>query len=269
MMINPHFLVKIFFILSLLSFLLWWQRLWESPQNFPEGNDYELYIVDVSKSMQVRDIWELSRLEFAQNLIKEHISQTTSQIGLHIFAGNSQRILPFSSERDLFLTFLLWLDSDLLSEPGSNISGAISDALEAFWTEKSGKIFLLTDGGDDAISLAPSLQERLIAQNIQVYVIGIWSLAGGELVEGYDLFWVPQKKVYQGKNVVLRLNEEELKNLSYKLSGSYERNAFPKLWNTMHSHSVFSLGEYWLFFVSFLCLCSSILFFYIPVYVKK
>lgn len=194
----------------------------EQEQNFPEGDAHIAFVLDVSKSMQVRDMWWDSRLSSAKQKILEIINKYPgAEFSLSIFAWESQRVLPFTQDVELFATFLSALDSDNLTKQGTEISEALEDALASFWEEKTGKLILLSDGAEDTVLIKPELQEALWDQELDINIIGVGTQDGGYIVEGTDPFWSPVYKRYQWKRVIAILNDLWLKLLASDLWGTY------------------------------------------------
>lgn len=95
------------------------------------------FVLDVSQSMNVQDMQGESRLDAAKEYIRDMlISSQNAQFSLTVFAGESQRILPFTQERDLFITFLSAIDSNNIQKQGTRIDLALEDAIKNFNQEE-------------------------------------------------------------------------------------------------------------------------------------
>jgi hypothetical protein len=66
------------------------------------------FVLDVSLSMNTYDGNEQkqSRLSVAKNAIQDIIKSSTHEFGLTVFSGSPERVIPHTSGRGIFLTFL-------------------------------------------------------------------------------------------------------------------------------------------------------------------
>ena len=207
----------VFFILYSLTYVI-------SPEkkHFPEGDSYIAFVLDVSKSMLVQDIWTQTRLAWAKQKIVEILSQYRGiSASLSIFAGESLRILPFTPDAGIFQTFLLSLGSDNLSKQGTNIDIALEDALKAFGDESTGTIIVLTDGDEDTIEIREQTKTLLEKQQVDIIIIGLGTQEWWYIIEGRDPFWQAMYKSYRGERVVARLNRDGLRKLARNIWAEY------------------------------------------------
>jgi len=178
-----------------------------------------LFVLDVSQSMNVQDIWWESRLESAKAYIRNIIqNEAWYEFALSIFAGESQRVLPFTQNVDLFATILGWLDSQNILEQGTNIEAWLTESIKSFGDDRSGYIVILTDGDDREINISGELRKSLESANIRVKVIWFWTSEGWPIPTG-DIF--SPYKIYQGQRVIVGLNEDELRRLAKSVDGEY------------------------------------------------
>lgn len=190
--------------------------------NFPQGDGHIAFVLDVSKSMLVRDMWWNSRLDVAKQKILNTIQESPwAEFSLSIFAWESQRILPFTRDIWLFATFLSWIGSDNLSQQWTEISLALEDALESFWDDKTGTLILLSDGAEQSVLLESQVKENLSNQELDIKVVGVGTQDWGNIIEWIDPFWRPIYKTYQWKRVISVLNDFWLKILAADLSWRY------------------------------------------------
>ena len=217
-----------FFFSFLFGFLVFlWPRVSLGTLNTAEGVNMA-FVLDVSKSMSVVDIEQssmyTSRILAAKKLIASYItSHPENKYALSIFAGGSDRSLPFTTDTNLFLTLLSGASSKNIAEGGTNIVAAMHDALLNFSPEEeSWVIVVMTDGGDDPLrenmkEIYTTLQDKHIA----VMVVWVWTSQGGYIPIGKDAFWDVAYKVYQWKRVVSNLNQSFLKSLANALWWEY------------------------------------------------
>lgn len=206
----------------ILSVLWFWQSFVNySERDFPEWENKVAFVLDVSKSMNVEDMGNgKSRLSQAKQYIFSQIEANPGyEYSLTIFAGESQRILPFSYDTDIFFTFLGSLSSQNLTKQGTNISLWVWDALKGFSQWSSGNIIVLTDGDEEEIAYTPEMKNILQEKNIELIVVGFWSKEGGYIPTGDSFFPV---KLQNGQRVIVSLNEDELRNYAKNLWGAYQ-----------------------------------------------
>jgi len=75
--------------------------------------------------MLVQDVGGQTRLYSAKQNITELLQKIPLSFGLTIFAGEAQRVLPFTSDRDLYLSVLRSVDDKNLRKQGSDLSAAL------------------------------------------------------------------------------------------------------------------------------------------------
>lgn len=208
----------------LLSVVFLWlfsveQWAWKK-KNFLEGGNNIAFVLDVSKSMYVWDMPEWnSRLTSAKKeiyrIMQEHRGWS---YGLTIFAGDSQRVLPFTQDQSLIITFLNGIDHRNVLSQWTRIDLALEDAILNFWEERSWIIIILTDGDEDLISISSDVQKELQAQELQAFIVWVWTSEWWYIPTG-DSF--SPYKLYNGERVVVKLNEDWLKKLAQKIDAQY------------------------------------------------
>lgn len=212
---------KIFLALTLLFLVLffYWELTDKKKEIFSEWKNHVVFMLDVSQSMNVQDMQWNTRLAAAKQKIFESMSQNIwYEFALSIFAGESQRVLPFTQDISLFVTFLRWIDSNNLMVQWTDINTALIDAVTNFNVDQSGNIIILTDGDEDKISLDTGIIEILGQQDIWISIIGIWTqewwpIPSGNIFNPY--------KTYNWKRVQVWLNSWGLKTLAKKLWWKY------------------------------------------------
>ena len=215
-----------------LSFLLLYSTLFW-PKTFLVNSQTYLwtniaFILDVSKSMNVNDISTgegfTSRLQIAKKTIGDFVVENpNNQYALSIFSGTSDRSVPFTSDTNLFLTILSWVNRRNVSKWGTDIVGALQDSLENFSQEDtSWVVVMFTDGGDDPQSQDISqIQKEMKDKNITFLVIGVWTEKGWYIPLGSDVFGEETYQAYNGRRVVSQLNTNFISSLGGSLEGKY------------------------------------------------
>lgn len=179
-------------------------------------------LVDLSESMWAQDI-RPSRMERARREIKDLLHLLHGdRVGLIGFAGDAFVFVPLTSDYEAYALFLDELSPEAIPVQGTDIKGAISKAMESFrkLSKASGKAMILITDGEDSVGLDPSITEKMRADGIKSYVMGIGTPEGAPIPlpeGGY--------KTDSAGNVVLsRLNESALQDLALQTGGGYVRS---------------------------------------------
>ncbi len=189
-----------------------------------EGIDL-LFVLDVSKSMEVRDIRpsRLRRAKLELQAIMEELAG--DRVGIISFSGAAFVQCPLTSDYAAARMFLKSLDPSDMPVQGT----AVGEALELSHrllteTESPGGsrlVVLLTDGEDHG-EKAEEAMRKLAADKIPVFVVGIGSQSGEPIpMYGNDGNMSGYLKDKDGQTVMSRLNESLLRNIASKTGGRY------------------------------------------------
>lgn len=141
-----------------------------------EGIDIMLAL-DVSGSMEARDLGEANRLEVAREVVSEFISgRHSDRIGMVVFAGESFTQCPLTLDYDVLLEFLGEIEIASRSWDGTAIGVALINACNRLRDAdgKSKVVILLTDGVNNAGEIDPMTAAAAAeATGIRVYTIGV------------------------------------------------------------------------------------------------
>ena len=187
-----------------------------------EGVDI-IVALDVSLSMMAEDI-KPNRLEKAKHEIEGLIDRLKGdRIGLIAFSGVAFVQCPLTLDYSAAKIFLDIMDPDLIPQPGTNITDAITTGLKAFeQMERKYKVMvLITDGenhGEDPLKIA----EEADRQGVIIYTVGIGS-AKGEPIPLVSETGIRQgfKKNRKGEVVVSKLDEITLQKIAMQTGGKY------------------------------------------------
>lgn len=187
----------------------------------------DLFIaLDISRSMLSGD-FSPNRLEFAKKKIKDLINYLNSErVGLMIFASSALIQSPLTSDYVLFKSFLDSLDADTVSNGSTDISQALSKAVEVFENsddQQTKLLFILTDGEDFSANIE-NIKHKIESKNIHVITMGIGTLEGAPvpIIDAYGR--KNGHEIDANNNIVIsKLNEIILKDISNKSGGVYLR----------------------------------------------
>ncbi|MFA5500161.1 MAG: VWA domain-containing protein [Candidatus Omnitrophota bacterium] len=181
-----------------------------------------LIAIDVSKSMLARDV-KPNRLERTKLAVKDLVKKLNGdRVGLIAFAGTAFLQCPLTIDYNGFLLALDDVNTETIPRPGTSISGAIKEGINAFkGPEKKFKVFILITDGEDLEGDAMKAANEAAQAGIRIYCIGVGT-GEGDLIPAID---ERGQRVYMadraGQAVKTRLNEDLLKKIAVATGGSY------------------------------------------------
>ncbi len=203
-----------------------------------------LFALDVSKSMLAQDI-KPNRIERAKQLVAKLIDKMPEdRFGIVVFAGRAYLQMPLTSDLAAAKMYLNSSGPDMVPTQGTVIGDALKMCYAAFNTkEKKYKSIILISDGEDHDESAVKIAKSLAAEGVIVNTVGIGSPEGA-IIE--DAITGEIKKDAEGKTVVTRLNEEELRNIAVNTGGVYSlysntnetANAIEKQLSSMERHGI-------------------------------
>ncbi len=180
--------------------------------------------LDVSNSMLAQDI-KPSRIQRAQMAISKLIDKfEEDQIGIVVFAGKAQVLLPITTDYATAKTMTMSANPDIIPTQGTAIGEAINTATVSFDKNSKNKkaIILITDGENHEDEALPAVQNA-VKDGLIVHTIGMGSEYGGPIPIGMKGFNIEYKKDREGNTVVTKLNEPMLKQIAAAGKGIYVR----------------------------------------------
>ena len=173
--------------------------------------------VDLSKSMLAQDIIP-SRIKKTKHEIKNFINQLEGdRIGLVGFTSRAFLQCPLTSDYDAALMFLDVMDTSLLPQNGTSLSEAIKTSASAFVSkDKKHKLMILISDGEDHEEGTSEAVKNAVEKGVIIYTIGIGSLEGVPIPTSKGFV-----KDNDGKTVISKLNEIDLKKIASEGNGNY------------------------------------------------
>lgn len=222
---NKNILSLIFLSISIIFIViaLFSPRYWTYNQQTTQEWWNILFVMDVSKSMNVYDVWFdkniISRLDVQKLMIHQFIENNIwNNYSLFAFAWETLELLPFTDDTWLFKTILNGVDQNNISKYWSDFDWLfqiISNYVET--QENAWTIVIFTDGWEiENISLPQSLIQKIDKYNSQVILVWIWSQEWWYILDGEDLFWRPVYKVYNWNKVLSKINISWINKISKK-----------------------------------------------------
>lgn len=202
---------------------------WGTERVETQGRSLDIALVlDVSKSMLASDI-EPNRLErqrlFAARFLRELAGD---RIGLVVFAGRAYTLSPLTTDHSALLLYIDALDPEMVSQGGSSLASAISQATELLRGGNQGRgdriIVLATDGeAHDASSAVINAAERARSDGILIHTVGIGSSAGAPVPEldTYGRITGYKRDPDTGETVISRLDQRLLQEVATLTGGSF------------------------------------------------
>ena len=176
-----------------------------------EGRDL-VFLLDTSLSMLADDIQpdRLSRARFEISSLLDRMQG--DRVGLVPFAGDAFVLCPLTTDYAAVRLFLDGVDTEIISEPGTNLARALEVGGSAFDTkEREHRVMILiTDGEElegDALAAATGIRE----QGVRLYAIGIGTPDGVPIPVRDERGAVTDyKRDERGEVVMTRLGEQLL-----------------------------------------------------------
>jgi Ca-activated chloride channel family protein len=180
--------------------------------------------LDISASMLAEDI-KPNRLLKARHAIDSLINQLRGdRVGLIAFAGDSFVQCPLTTDYAAVKLLLDALDTNTISQSGTEISKAIAVVIDSF-NQKEDKYKVLicfTDGEDHGAAAVESAKEAF-KRGIRIYTVGVGSPHQGSpipLREPSGEFR-DYKRDRRGEIVVTRLEDALLRDIAQLARGNY------------------------------------------------
>ena len=186
-----------------------------------KGRDI-IFGLDISRSMLVQDV-DPNRLEFAKQKIKKLINTLkTDRIALMLFSQKAVISCPLTNDYILFEKFLDNIDQSILCAGSTDISNAITKAIEVFANnkQKKNKIFIMFTDGEDFSQNLTEVKKKAQEENVKIITVGVGTPEGGPIPILDDAGkLVGHQRDSKGSIVISQLNEMILSNIA-KDSGS-------------------------------------------------
>ena len=174
--------------------------------------------LDTSRSMLAQDVGENRLQEAKKELTGLMEVLTGDRMALIAFAGDVRQVAPLTRDMQTLAWFMESLGPEDNRLGGTDLGGAIDEALELF-DGRSGSheaILLVTDG-EDLEGYGLEAAQRASENGIRVYVLGMGTL-GGAKVPAEQGGWVQDEN---GMDVITRLESSTLEALAGETGGLY------------------------------------------------
>ena len=127
-------LLRFIFLRNIVAFLILALAnplLGKMKQNTKADNLELVICLDISNSMNAKDIENTSRLEVAKRGLSQLVNQLKGErIGMCVFAGTAFVQLPLTNDYHAAKLFTQEIETDMISAQGTNISSALTNSLQ-------------------------------------------------------------------------------------------------------------------------------------------
>ena len=207
------YLKYIFLLTSFLIILLniFWVKIWEK-QNRNEAKWVDMmFVLDVSKSMNVADITDNNYAYTRLDIIKKSISNfvvkhENDRFWLVIFAWDAVSTVPLTTDHDIFLTFLENVDYRNLTVQWSDFEKAVSLWVDRFSTtdDRSKVLTFISDWWDneDIVNYENISEISKKTPWINYFVVWIWTKTWWKIITWRDAFWNINFQTYNSDYVI-------------------------------------------------------------------
>ena len=181
-----------------------------------------MVVFDVSRSMLAGDAAP-NRMEKAKRAVYDLLGLgRADRLGLVAFAGDAFLQAPLTLDDAAFRQMVQGLDTEIIPVPGSDLAGALREAVAAFGKDSTGAraIVVITDGEDHEPG-AVDAARAAARDGIRVFTLGVGTAAGA-ILRTTDPYGNPVfVKDAEGNAVKSQLNETLLREVADAGGGFY------------------------------------------------
>ncbi|NBU47558.1 MAG: VWA domain-containing protein [Flavobacteriales bacterium] len=180
-----------------------------------------VFCLDVSNSMNVRDIQNESRLEVAKRSISAILERSKDDLfSLCIFAGNAHEEVTLTNDYRGFKLRLEDANSSLVMNQGTDIAQALAQCLRQFSRAPSHKtIILITDGENHEIEDS-EIFEKIKSSGIGLVAIGLGTEKGGPIPTNPKAPGGPFKRDQNGFTINSALSKQYIFDVANRMNGT-------------------------------------------------
>lgn len=171
-------------------------------------------VLDVSKSMRVRDMGDGSRLQAAQLVLDELLGELAGwRVGLVAFAGEAEAVCPLTTDHEAVRTLMARARPGAAFGKGSDLEAGLRAAAPLFRHPGPRHVLVVSDGealaGDAQAAVAAVREARATA-----HALGVGTQEGGPVPAEPDVWGNATFVTYRGEQVVSKLDVRTLSRLA-------------------------------------------------------
>lgn len=182
-----------------------------------------LFVVDVSQSMRADDV-KPTRLTLAKRKLFDTLDILITRkdgvrVGIILFAGSAYVYCPLTEDYSVVRIFAESINTSLISDPGSNLVGALRLATNTLQTvgSKDPRIVVLSDGEDSSPNKEAQL-DTIVTLGYPVDTLAFGTAEGGPIKLASGRFL----RTADGNFVVSRVHTELLQKIAVQTGGIYQ-----------------------------------------------
>ncbi|EKE28010.1 MAG: von Willebrand factor type A protein [uncultured bacterium (gcode 4)] len=210
----------------LLIALLW--PLWQIWNQSKWASSNVIFLVDLSKSMDAidakHDDLNISRLDKAKMLISDFVAKhKENTYALVWFAWDSIIISPFTWDTDQFLTYVSWLNSNIIPLGWSDLNKALNFSLSLIWSDRNWNVLLFSNWPEDLTENADtdSITKKYSKIEYKIFSIWVWTQKWSYIPAGVNFLGNPTFKLYNWEKVITKQNSDELIKIANSFDWKY------------------------------------------------
>lgn len=200
-----------------------WGKVW---REVPQTGIEVVFVLDVSRSMLAEDATP-NRLRRAKQQINDTVdAMAGDRIGLVVFAGETEQVVPLTSHYKEFKQSLEMVGPESVPIGGSRLGEAISSAAESFLgkTNDHKAMIVFTDGEDQESNPIEAARKAYSELGIRIFTVGLGDMDRGAPipVAGDDPRSPGRGYVqYEGEQVLSRQQGAILREVAEASDGAY------------------------------------------------
>jgi Ca-activated chloride channel homolog len=192
-----------------------WERL---PQPVEQKTDALVIVLDLSLSMLAEDVAPSRLVRARQKVVDVLRLRKEGMTALVAYAGSAHTVVPLTDDTRTIENLLPALAPDMMPVLGSNVAGALDQALALFENAsvRQGRILLVTDGID---RISDATERR--STRFPISILGVGTSAGGMIPLNLGNQRDQVLRTQAGEPVVARLDEQQLQSIAAVTHGRY------------------------------------------------
>jgi len=180
-----------------------------------------VFLIDVSKSMDAQDI-RPTRIERAKNQINLFLDELRGdRVAIVAFAGDAVIICPLTTDYAALKMIVSSLDTETITDYGTDISVGLQKAAEVFDQDASAKTIILLSDGEDLEEDGITTARQLMQEGIVIYTIGIGTPEGSPIQLTNDRGQTEYARDDQGNVIITRLDVLGLHRIAELTGGQF------------------------------------------------
>ncbi len=177
--------------------------------------------IDVSNSMNTRDInQKISRLEISKRALIQLVNNLHGErLGIVVFAGGAYVQLPLTNDYYAAKMFINEIQTNIISNQGTNIAQALSTSVGMFSKLNATKGIILVTDGENHEKNPNEVLNRIVKENIQLCVLGLGTESGGLVPNHPNRPELGYKTDEYGQSIVSKVNDKFINEIASKAKG--------------------------------------------------